>query len=319
MNFYLLPHFDFHRTKVSCNTIQTYLSEQTNLLLQMINDGIASASIFMNAQLCMSLLSIDSKNLLNKMNESLVVDEKCHAYSYEFASQLYKFEGQSKQNDVYTEYYHWIISVINGNDLTNQKINNIKEYVENSGYIYNKNNSDTQEKYRMKSELLSQTLMALEIFQNKAPTPKNTFRILEKKHITPYISAEYMRSRIAGLINRPTPHDKNDVLHLLENCKSEYGLCDFDSKNKKDDFMGSKKRSERDQTIFSPLATLHGIYLCETVGLTELKKDLIDETKKFFDIYSIDIPYYVMRDIPINFGPGNTILESIAMQVILSL
>ena len=316
-NYYLIPFFSFEN-KLFDSEIMQFLSDQLDILTSEFDKGFISISNCMNAQLCLSSLDKSSKWLLEVMRKNLLIDGTCTAYSKNYVSQLNNFDQQAFQRDVYTEYYYWKILLINEESIPNKLVENILGYQNKSGYFYNSSNSNTSEKYRMKSELYGNLLMATEIIDYSNQSSSTKKDISNKSFKTEYLSSEYFRDKYCSTINKEA-NTKESINHLLESCKIEYGLCDFNTKNKTDDFMGTRKRTARDKSIFSPLATLHGIYLCQKYNLQNFKKQLIDESHEYFEKYKLELESFKMRDLPIDFGPGKTVVEVLAFNTILNM
>ena len=317
-SYYLIPFFLFNKARIYDNTIKSYLVDKLFLLRKDFNQGLVSISNCMNAQLCLSSINESSLWLLDVIRNNLILDGICTSYSIRYSEQLNKFDQQSFQNDIYTEYYYWKILLINDAIDSQSVEQNIVKYQNKSGFFYNSDNSDTLEKYRMKSELYSQLLMAKEIINFSNAKDLLLPDISSDGFRTSYISSEYFRERYCSLsnVNANTPQA---IIELINQCKVEYGLCDFNAKKKFDDFMGTAKRTSRDKSIFSPLATLHGIYLCDRYNLLSLKNQLINEAHQYYDLYRLDLESFQMRDIPIDFGPGDTVVEILAFNTILNL
>lgn len=311
----LFPGVDFTNFEAFDTQIEKYLKAECAKFEDMALKKCFSISQAMNAYLAQRTLGLIDTRVIDAVEANLVEEERCFAYTQQFAGQLYNFETQWKQNDVYTEYNHFLLRRFAEIDIAKTKAVSISRFIDDKGIAFNNANSDTILRYRMNSEVYMQTLMASEIMGAKYA---DSFKNSESFNVSsPYISAEYFRYRILRKLSRHESFPSDHVETLISMCRAEVGLCDFNAKQKVDDFMGAKKRTERDQTLFSPIATLQGIYLLNEKGLKEQAQQLIEEVQLYYDMYGIDLPSFRMRDLPIPFGPGTTIPECLALNGIL--
>ncbi|MEO2280233.1 hypothetical protein [Pseudoalteromonas pernae] len=315
MDHVLLPSLPNASNTAFDAQIEKYLSEEVKKLESAINAGSCSVSMFINLFLARTVLNIDNSAILKDFEKLLVVNDKCFAYTKEYTEQLHNFDNQYLQNDIYTEYAHWFLNKCCGEDISELKARNISGFIHKNGLTYNNENSDTELKYRMRGEVLLQTLMSAEILGESSKELLSDSILSVPK--SPYISAEYFRFKLTKGIQQDEVSSQEEICALIENCKAIHGLADFNASQKFDDFMGTKKRTERDQTVFSPIATLHGIYLCNAHGLTELSKSLVDDVKLAYEHYGVMLPNFQMRDIVVPFGPGATVSEVLALNTIL--
>lgn len=316
----MLPYLDLRKQVPVGEDISQYLRSEITAIRNSIANSISSVSMFVNLEIASAVLAKPSHEHLAMLERQLVVGGECRAYSEEYAKQLHRTENQWLQIDVYTEYSHWLISILNDKDNTNHKSKLVMKYANTSGLFFNPENSPTELKYRMKSEYLCQTLMALEVSPIDEELADKLKDTMKNGKITPYISAEYFKFRICEKLNFEVDyHSKKNIQMLISRCKADVGLCDFDSQNKTDDFMGSQKRTVRDQTIFSPISTLQGVYLCEKVGLHSLAEALVNEAYQYYQTNSIDLTAFKMRDIEIPFGPGASVTEVAALHTLVTL
>lgn len=316
----MLPFLDLSKQTHVNGDIAVYLQSEVTRIKQSIGNKISSASMFINLEIASAILNQIDESHLSALKEQLIVGGECRAYTEEYANLLYRTENQWLQMDVYTEYSHWFIAKLHGIDNGKEKSKLMMKYSNDSGLFYNQENSETILQYRMKSEYLCQTLMALEVILPNKALIDQLKETMQNSKMNPYISAEYFKIRICeeGGFNLDY-HTKENIQMLISRCKADVGLCDFDSQNKSDDFMGSKKRTARDQTIFSPISTLQGVYLCNKFGLDDLASLLIEEVYQFFQTHSINLTAFKMRDIEVPFGPAVSVTEVAALHTLVTL
>lgn len=309
-----IPYLEYFNKKNIEIDIYNYLTTENSKIKSLLKDGNSSISMYLDLFLSSYCLDIKEKEFKYLLEEQLVSNYSCMAYSKKYSEQLYKFNNQYIQHDIYTEYSHWIISNYFNDDITQQKEKIINNFIKENDFIYNENNSDTIENYRMKNELLMQTAMAYAIIDNNKDT------IIFNKSIgePEYISTEYFRYKISEITNTNYPYSQEQIKKLLKNCKADTGLCDFNSESKKDEYMGTQTRTERDKKIFSPIATLQGVYLADKLNLPIQSQAFRNEVKAWYNKNGIEIPSFKMRDIDIPFGPGKTITEVIALGILIS-
>jgi hypothetical protein len=316
----MLPFLDLSKYVPVGDDISRYLRSEVIAIRRSIANSISSASMFVNLEIASAILAMPSDEHLTMLERQLVVGGECRAYSEKYAKLLHRTENQWLQIDVYTEYSHWFISILNGKDNTRHKSKLVMKYANTSGLFFNPENSNTELKYRMKSEYLCQTLMALEVTPIDEKSIDKLKETIKNSKMNPYISAEYFKFRICEKLNFEVDyHSKKNIQMLISRCKADVGLCDFDSQNKTDDFMGTKKRTARDQTVFSPISTLQGVYLCKKVGLHNLADILVAEAHQYYQTNSIHLVAFKMRDVEIPFGPGVSVTEVAALHTLVTL
>lgn len=136
---------------------------------------------------------------------------------------------------------------------------------------------------------------------------------------TSYLSAEYFRK--VALENLASEHLFSTNLEaLIKSCALPDGFCDFNTANKVDDYMGTKKRVKRDKMLPSPISTLHA-YSLSQFGSEELASWTAAVAKKHAeqlqkDLHSIQA--FRIRDLDFDFGCGVTVGEAIAALILIS-
>ena len=198
-------------------------------------------------------------------------DENPIAYSEEYGKRLFKFEEQWKQTSVFAVYNHWWIMNASGNTKDNEKYSYIMEnFIQNNGWIYNPMISNTQIRTRMKTELLMSMSMGLEVLNKKLVNEKyqDIFTAtVSSLPITGYIGAEYFRLKSLDTLNKIClAPDTRLYDELIRKCSNEIGYNDFNVDDKIDDYMGTKKRTNRDKAICSPLINMLAMKVAEYCG-----------------------------------------------------
>lgn len=73
--------------------------------------------------------------------------------------------------------------------------------------------------------------------------------------LTGYVSAEYFRIKALKNIGRMYQFPEG-LKELLEKCEVQEGYNDFCLEEKRDDYMGTKKRTQHDSAIHTPLISI---------------------------------------------------------------
>jgi len=97
-----------------------------------------------------------------------------------------------------------------------------------------------------------------------------------------------------------------------------YGFCDFNVADKVDDYMGTKKRVQRDKMVVSPLSTLYACALSRYASV-ECASDTASSAERYVNVLATNphaIPAFKIRDLDIDFGPGLTVCEIIAAAIL---
>jgi hypothetical protein len=322
MKYIFLPEIDFS-SLVVCDIYKDWLEKWLFELNENIEKGVISSSECVQGLLCEQILG-ESNIDWSQVEQSLLRDEdgKPLAYSEGFGRKLYKFDAQWKQMTVYAIYNSfWINKVLNNENLIGyQEL--IRKLIQPNGWIYNPNVSATQIRTRMKSELLMSLAMGTEILMqdNLEDALKDKFEAtLASMPLTGYVSAEYFRMEALKNIQRINyfPEGLSD---MLKKCEVGDGYNDFCMSEKTDDYMGTKKRTQHDTSIHTPLISSMAQQLSVIGG-----DMLVAEINNRMHIYAehmkknpMDIPAFKMRDIEYPFGTSLTPLEVISSVIITS-
>ncbi|KOF08642.1 hypothetical protein AC739_19155, partial [Planococcus glaciei] len=258
----------------------------------------------------------------SKILDELLTDEnsKPLAYSEVYGmNRLYKFNEQWKQSPVHAIYTHWWIRGILEEAQKREEIAElIPSLIQNNGWIYNPEVSDTQIQTRMKSELLMSMAMGIEILKhhnNLKPYSEKLLVTLMDCPNTGYISAEYFKVKAFEFLKFSPPISIHEFHYkLLRICNSGKGFSDFSITSKRDDYMGTLKRIQRDKAIDSPVISVYSHYLAQYFEESK-KQDIYTDLNIYGNHLSkepLDIPAFRMRDIDIPFGTAITPLELVA-------
>lgn len=131
--------------------------------------------------------------------------------------------------------------------------------------------------------------------------------------LTGFLSAEYFRLKALSLLES-TELAPTGLDGMLSACKTEPGFSEFSVTSKVDDYMGTAKRTARDQAVHSPLAGLYAFAIAAFCP-----KDVQDDVTTHLKAYgerlrkeAFDIPAFQIRDEEIPFGTDASPLEVIA-------
>lgn len=105
---------------------------------------------------------------------------------------------------------------------------------------------------------------------------------------------------------------------MLKKCEAGDGYNDFCVSEKIDDYMGSRKRTQYDTSIHTPLIT-NMAQLLSTIGGDTLVTDVNDRMHIYAEKLRknpMGIPAFTMRDIEYPFGTSLTPLEVISSVII---
>jgi hypothetical protein len=193
----------------------------------------------------------------------------------------------------------------------------IEDNIQPNGWIYNPKVSPTNIATRMKSEYLMSMAMGVEILQFHGMLSKYKTRFEATLAIlpaTPYLSAEYFRlaalSTIGAVAQAPCELDG-----VLTSCKVGEGFCDFSVGDKRDDYMGTLKRTARDFAVHSPISTLHAWKIASFCD-GEARDAALATVKQFaihLKQHPMEIPAFKIRDlIDIPFGTDVSPMEILA-------
>lgn len=314
-----LPDIDLSSLMI-CDEYKDWLEKWLFELIENIEKEVISSSECIQGLLCEQLLGISNMDWL-QVEQTLLRDEddKPLAYSVEFGKKLYKFDSQWKQMPIYAIYNSYWISKFYGVDTTRYQ-DLIFNLIQPSGWIYNPDVSATQIRTRMKSELFMSLAMGTEILlpENLDDTLKNRFEAtLASIPLTGYVSAEYFRMEALKNIQR-TYQFPEGLKDMLKKCEAGDGYNDFFVSEKIDDYMGSRKRTQYDTSIHTPLIT-NMAQLLSTIGGDTLVTDVNDRMHIYAEKLRknpMGIPAFRMRDIEYPFGTSLTPLEVISSVII---
>lgn len=321
MKYIFLPEIDLSIISV-CDEYKKWLSDWLYRLNEEMEKGIISSAECVQGVICEEILGQKNFNWL-EIESSLLRDENDLpiAYSNEYGKKLYGFDAQWKQRPVYSIYNSYWINKFYKKDVSiyGALIHNL---IQKNGWIYNPEVSNTQIRTRMKSELLMSMAMGTEILNLDAIDKDLSNRLeatLASIPATGYISAEYFRK--AALENLEKMYQfPEGVDEMLKKCEVEYGYNDFCVAEKMDDYMGTRKRTQHDRAIHTPLITTMAINLYHFFD-----KKSTEDVDKRIEMYAdylrknpMDIPAFTMRDIEYPFGTGIAPLEIISASIIMS-
>ena len=304
-----------------CREYRDWLEKWLTKINENIEKESISSSECAQGILCEKLLGKNSVDW-KQVEEEFLTDEDGNpqAYSEAYGKQLYNFGGQWQQMPVYAVYNSfWIHKHYGETDATKyQSI--IRELIQPNGWIYNPEVSNTQIKTRMKSELLMSLAMGTEILlpDKLSKHDKDRFEaVLATMPLTGYVSAEYFRIKALKNIGRMYQFPEG-LKDLLEKCEVQEGYNDFCLEEKRDDYMGTKKRTQHDSAIHTPLISHMVKLLCQTGGdeLMDTYREKMHKYSNTLKSHPMGIPSFKMRDIEYSFGTGITPLEILAAVLI---
>ena len=302
-----------------CSEHKAWMEQWLDKVLSNSENGIVSSSECMagavSEEILFGRLSTDWAGI---MSEYLEMNGVPLAYSEKFGERLHKFQNQWKQSPVHSIYSRWWIerSTRGGHDSAFSDM--IMRLVQPTGWVYNPDVSYTGIRTRMKTELFMSLAMASQILTDTRTKFDSVPMISAAVSVTPtgFVGAEYFRLR--SLQTLEASEQMPDTRQLLECCSLENGFCDFDVNAKIDDYLGVRKRIERDVAVFSPLVTMYALYIAEmTLQDQTIVNAMKNRTRDFIRATPMYIPSLKMRDIDHPFGDGVTIYEIIAATILM--
>ena len=257
--------------------------------------------------------------------EDCLTDENGYplAYSESYGQRLYKFSDQWRQTAIHAIHSRWYTETFFNGQSDEKYAQMIKDYIQPNGWIYNPSVSSVRLRNRMKSEYLMSFAMGLEILKshNQLEPYKERFEAtLSSQPLTPYLSAECFRLEALEVLNSVNliPEGLDGVLPI---CEAGEGYCDFSMSEKRDEYMGTEKRSSRDIAVHSPLSAVHAQYVagfCHETTQESVKTRLINFARHL-DRNPLDIPAFKIRDlVDIPFGTDISPIEVIAASSIIN-
>jgi hypothetical protein len=310
-NLVIRPEYDGPYVKYLTDELETIYSE--------IDKDVASASKVLQGVLGELVLHGRTKfDWRSALDSLLLKDLEALAYSAKFSEHLYGFGAQWQQtsiNAAYTQF--WIRKSLDYPDLDFSYLNS---KCHATGLFFDEDISPTKITHRMKSEVAASTAMILEMNTHlgflESFDPSRVLSALDDSMLFPryrYLSLEYFRRQILNQLGESA--SDHDLIHgFLEKCSAEtsIGWSDFLMSEKLDDYMGTAKRSGRDSNIHSPLLATFAQVLADDAPINSGFMARMNTYADHLRAKPWDIPAFKMRDLSYDFGPGLTILESIA-------
>lgn len=320
MKYIFIPDIELEGMNV-CDEYKKWVENWLFEINENIEKESISSSECIQGLLCEKLLgkeTIDWKTV----EKDLLRDENNNplAYSEEYGKKLYNFDAQWKQMPVYAIYNSFWINYYYGEvDLLKYQTL-VQNLIQPSGWIFNPEVSNTQLRTRMKSELMMSLAMGTEIlFHDKLNNSiKNRFEAtLASTPLTGYVSAEFFRVKALDNIGS-TYQFPEGIKVMLEKCEAGEGYNDFCVSDKIDDYMGTRKRTQHDTAIHTPLIS-NMAYVLSSFGDEDLAELVSNRMHRYSDKLKsnpMDIPAFTMRDIEYPFGTSVTPLEIISAVII---
>lgn len=290
-----------------------WLRKYSDQTIELAERGIAHSAGVVAGYIAGSLSGAPKGDWLAVMRDLLELDGMPLAYSKEYGQQLCSFDNQWQQTDVHSVYARYWLERSIGEDAPERYSEIVRQFVQKTGWIFNPLVSETRTEKRMRSELLMQMAMAIEIAMAAGDAKEHysaSLAAIAGMGNTRYVSAEYFR--LVSLLQ--LEHLEQMVAgadEVLTECHVAPGFSDFNVSAKRDDYMGTLKRSERDIAPFSPLCT---VYALELAGFIRDKR--VEEWKTDISKYLVSTPLEIspfrMRDLLPAFGDGCTTYEAIA-------
>lgn len=315
MDYIFLPEFE-ETDMIICDEYKDWITGWLYELNENIEKEMISSSECVQGLICEHFMNAESIDWLD-VEQNLLRDEKGNplAYSEKYGKKLYRFESQWKQMPVHAIYNSFWINRFYGKDMSEYK-DLIMSLIQQNGWIYNPEVSNTQIRTRMKSELMMSLAMGTSILRIDGIEEglKDKFEAaLAEFPLTGYVSAEFFRQiALENLqIIYQRPEGLSDMLHQ---CEVGYAYNDFCVDEKTDDYMGTRKRTQHDNAIHSPLITYMATALCESSheeSMQHINQNMIKYANALKE-KPLDIPSFKMRDIEYSFGTGIAPLEIIA-------
>lgn len=321
MDYIFLPEFQ-EQNLVICDEYKDWINCWLYELNENIEKEIISSSECVQGLICERLTGVESIDWLN-VEKSLLRDENGRplAYSEKYGRQLYKFDSQWKQTPVHAIYNSFWINRFYGKDISEYR-GWILSLIQKDGWIYNPEVSNTQIRTRMKSELMMSLAMGTSILvtEDIGEDLKNKFEAtLSEVLLTGYVSAEFFRKIALENIQR-TYQRPEGIRDMLHKCEVGHAYNDFCMDEKTDDYMGTRKRTQHDTAIHTPLITCMAVELSASYDQESI--EMIDHKMKLYadDLKKepLNIPSFRMRDMESPFGTGITPLEVIAATLIIN-
>lgn len=313
------PFFDYSKKKVNPH-YEKWLNDWLENVATRVDKGITSSSECIQGALSELMLYGRLKTDWHSiLSDYLRLDGECISYSEGHGKLLWNFDAQWQQSTVHAVYYDWCISKMLGKEDEIDYVKQITKMIQPSGWIFNPVVSPTQLRTRMKSELLMSMEMGIEILRDAGEIQQYSDKFISTLvsfSPTGYLSAEYFKIRSLELLNHPE-QITIDVDSLLNDCLIERGYHDYCIEKKTDDYMGTKKRTQHDKPIASPLISTMAKYVSSySQDKTAVIKH-VEDYASYLSNHPMDIQAFRMRDIEIPFGTSITPFEIIAASTII--
>jgi hypothetical protein len=244
------------------------------------------------------------------------------AYSARYGQRLYRFGAQWQQTPVHAVHTRfWADCVYDPAAAVQPRYAQlIESWIQPSGWIYNPAVSYTHPRTRMKSEYTMSLAMGLDLLAAADALSPHVARFAataSAEPAMPYLSAEYFRLRALERLDK-AHLAPNTVTETLNICEAGAGYCDFAVSSKVDDYMGSAKRTGRDEAVHSPLAALHAAYLAQICNAAprQTVRARLAHFRRHLQDNPLDIPAFRIRDFPFPFGTDSSPLEVLAAAAI---
>ncbi len=326
LNHVFLPNVDLSTLRLlepHADWLQAWLRE----IDAEVENGVVSSSMCLQGLLSEIVLYRQPHRHWAELAEEYLttVDGRPLAYSEKYGLKLHKFERLWEQVSIHAIHSRWWIDrfFVSPSFLSVDYGYLIETFIQPDGWIYDFAISPTRFRYRMKSEYFMSLALGVEILRaaNLSHAYQMQFEATISAHsITDYLSAEYFRIVALDQLNarRLAPAD---LPAMLKKCQAGEGYCDFSLADKRDDYMGTAKRADRDQVLHSPLAALHAACLasaCSSAVQSQVQARLQKFARHLIH-YPFDIPAFRIRDLSdIPFGTGISPLEVLAASAIVN-
>lgn len=330
-----LPHIQLKGLQLF-EAHREWLSSWLSTAEREIEDGNVSTSICLQGILSeLAIYGAPKTDWLGVMEEYLTdADGTPIAYSELYGTRLYRFNFWL-QSPVHAVHCRWFIEQVcqAPEDSAQRYADLIIQMIQPSGWIYNPKVSLTRLRNRMKSEYMMSMAMGCEILASVNCPDKSGSRFardlsdytrrfqatLSSTPLTDFLSAEYFRLKALSIL-QSTALAPTGLERVLSACKMNPGFSEFSVASKVDDYMGTAKRTARDQPVHSPLASLYANAIAAFCP-----KDVQSDVAVWLKAYGehlqrepFDIPAFRIRDEDIPFGTDLSPLEVIAASFFVS-
>lgn len=319
-----LPEIDLGRIELAPEH-KAWLETWLESMVDAIDECDIASSVCLQGLLAEIVLYGNPRRNWLEVFEDCLTDEDGLplAYSETYGQRLYKFSAQWRQYPIHAIHSRWFTEKLFSEQAGKRYARMIEDNIQPDGWIYNPKVSPVRLRTRMKSEYLMSFAMGLEILKShdRLEAYRERFETtLSTQALTPYLGAECFRLQALEILNATSlmPEGLSDILRL---CEAGKGYCDFSMSEKRDDYMGTEKRSQRDVAVHSPLSAVHARYLarfCQESTQRVVKARLRKFARHLYK-NPLDIPAFKIRDlVDIPFGTDVSPLEVIAASSIIN-